>query len=206
MKPSDILKPYRKAAPILGYRANAWITLLTLLEAGPEGLTKAELMTHYSVFGDGATTALTRWYGKGLLTIESRKCCGENGGRAANVYKATDKLRAFLMDGMEGITPADILSRYNEVAPALKKRASVWITFMLLCESGAEGMTKAALLNYYACNNKKRASALHLWEHAQLVTPQRYAARGGAGGRIRTVYTPTPKLHSFLRVGMEQAA
>jgi hypothetical protein len=206
MKASDILKPYRKAAPVLGYRANAWITLLTLLEAGPEGLTKAELMHHYSVFGDGATTALNRWQRKGLLTIQERKCRGGNGGRPASVYIATDQLRDFLSDGMEGITPADILSRYNEVAPALKKRASVWITFLLLCESGSEGMSKAALLNYYACNNRKRASALHLWEHAQLVTPQRYAARGAGGGRTRTVYTPTPKLHSFLRVGMEQAA
>lgn len=206
MKASDILKPYRNVAPELGYRANAWITLLTLLEAGPEGLSKAELMTHYSIFGDGAHTALNRWKTKGLLTVHSRKCRGENGGNNANVYVATDKLRAFLTDGMEGITPADILARYNQIAPALKKRANVWITFLQLCEAGTEGLTKAVLLNYYACNNKKRASALNMWESAQLVTQQSYAARGAGSGRPRCVYTPTPKLHAFLRVKMEEAA
>lgn len=206
MKASDILKPYRKAAPELGYRANAWITLLTLLEAGAEGLSKADLMTHYSIFGDGATTALTRWKNKGLLTVHERKCRGDQGGRNANVYVATDKLRDLLTDGMDGIRVADILARYNEIAPALKKRASVWITFLQLCEAGTEGMTKATLLNYYACNNKKRASALNMWESAQLVTQQRYDARGDGGGRKRCVYTPTPKLHAFLRVKMEAAA
>ncbi len=206
MKPSDILKPYRKAAPILGYRANAWITLLTLLEAGPDGLTKAELMNHYSLFGDGAHTALTRWHRKGWLDVSKKACRGENGSRPSMVYISTEELRAFLTDGMEGITPADILTRYNQIAPALKKRANLWITFLTLCEAGSDGLSKADLLNHYAANNRKQTNTLHLWEHAKLVTPQIVAARGNGSGRPRTFYTPTPKLHTFLRVGMEEAA
>lgn len=206
MKASDILRPYRKAAPVLGYRANAWITLLTLLEAGPEGLNTADLMQYYSLAGTGAHTALNRWHGKGWLNVQQRKCQGELGGRPSTVYICTEELRAFLTDGMEGITPAQILKRYNAVAPALSKNANLWITFLTLCESGNEGMSRSVLMNYYACNNRKRASLISLWEHAQLVTEQSYPPRGNSHGRNRTVYTPTPKLHSFLRVGMEQAA
>lgn len=206
MKASDILKPYRKAAPVLGYRANAWITLLTLLEAGPGGLSKGDLMQYYSLAGTGAHTALNRWVEKGWLAVQCRKCRGDNGGRPSTMYISTEVLRDFLNDGMDGITPAQILKAYNAVAPVLKKSANLWITFLMLCESSKEGMSRAVLMSYYACNNRKRASLISLWEHAELVTQQSYAPRGNGHGRHRTVYTPTPKLHKFLRVNLEDAA
>jgi hypothetical protein len=96
MKATDILKPYRKAAPALGYRANAWITLLTLCDAGPEGLSKADLMNHYAVRGDGSATALKRWERAGLLTVHSAKAKGNRGGRSRHFYVATEKLHQFL--------------------------------------------------------------------------------------------------------------
>lgn len=96
MKAADVLTIYRKAAPALGYRANAWITLLTLCEAGDEGLTKANFMHHYAVRGDGADTALRRWERAGLLTLKQRRAKGTRGGRWANIYVATEKLHSFL--------------------------------------------------------------------------------------------------------------
>lgn len=96
MTAADILKIYRKAAPALGYRASAWIVMLTLCEAGDAGMSLSELTAYHAVYGQGAQTVLRRWVLAGLATVTERRASGTLGGRPCKVYTATPKLYKLL--------------------------------------------------------------------------------------------------------------
>lgn len=96
MTAAEILNIYRQAAPALGYRASAWITMLTLCEAGDAGMSLSDLTKYHAVQGQGAQTVLRRWVHAGLATVTERRASGVLGGRRCKIYTATPKLYKFL--------------------------------------------------------------------------------------------------------------
>lgn len=102
MTAAAILKRYRRIAPVIGHKSSAWIVMLTICEAGAEGIDHAELgrLMHGKPMALAST--LRRWKAAGILVSGEAPSRGENGGRPRVIYMATPKLYRAL-----GIVPAE---------------------------------------------------------------------------------------------------
>lgn len=92
MTPSDILKLYRRTAPVIGYRSSAWIMLLALAEAGEKGLTRYEFHKLIRSKGQAVAPVLRRWTDAGILTARRPSKAVGRGGLPAVIYLPTPKL------------------------------------------------------------------------------------------------------------------
>ena len=91
---SDILNRYRKVKKAVK-RANTWISLLALAEAGKKGLTLSQLTDFHAIRKDNAHTTLSRYVKLQLVYFEDRKAKGV-AGRLCRLYFATPLLYQIL--------------------------------------------------------------------------------------------------------------
>lgn len=102
MTASAILKRYRLIAPVIRGHASAWIVMLTICEAGEEGIDHADLGRLMRGKPMALAPTLRRWKEAGILVSGEAPARGSNGGRNRVIYMATPKLyRALGIDPTE---------------------------------------------------------------------------------------------------------
>ncbi len=102
MTAAAILNRYRRIAPVIGFQASAWIVLLTICEAGPEGIDHAGLVKLLRGKPMQMAPTLRRWKQAGILVSGEVPPRRGKGGACRVIYMATPKLYEAL-----GITPAE---------------------------------------------------------------------------------------------------
>jgi hypothetical protein len=102
MTAAAILKRYRRIAPVIGHKSSAWIVMLTICEAGAEGIDHSDLGQLMRGKPMALAPTLRRWKEAGILVSGVAPARGVNGGRPRVIYMATSKLYRAL-----GIDPAE---------------------------------------------------------------------------------------------------
>lgn len=91
---SDILNRYRKVKTAVK-RVNTWVSLLSIAEAGKDGLTLSQLTEFHAIRKENAHTTLARYEKLKLITFKDRAAKGV-AGRLCRVYFATPLLYQIL--------------------------------------------------------------------------------------------------------------
>jgi hypothetical protein len=96
MTAADILDRWEPIKGVFGNKPMAWVRLLQIIQAGPEGIKLSVL--YRGIHGQTTTTRQTvhKWQEAGLITIRQGRPKGGAQGRRPLILTATPKARRLL--------------------------------------------------------------------------------------------------------------